>query len=959
MANIPIIHRMRQRRAIESQSLFLVAAPRAGAAALRTLLIGADRTATLDMAGRQRFEATLAAHRRADSDRLMAADASPELAEALRHAIATGLCDIRGRAIDSARLVDHSGVMALRIPFLAAAFPESQFVYLYHEPRQHIPRILDAWRSGRFVTYHGLPGWDGPPWSLPLFPGWQALRGHSLAQIALAQWTALTSQILSDLAELPAERWCALSYDDLAADPRGTLRDLGRFTGLHWRRPPEYVPALLRAPLADPELPMVLALAAETAQQAYAFVRAHHPDRQLHLLDPGMRRGERVRIFSPGVSRAVAATSLVAALFASAGRAPVARAAGFSVTNVNDAGPGSLRQAIDDANNAAGADVITFQPGITGTITITSGQLVISDTVDIQGPGANILSVSGNDTSRVFYLYNSSASIDVAISGLTITGGDDTSNSNPGGAGIFNGNEKLTLDNVTISGNTSDGLGGAVLASGTEMELAVHDSIISGNTADAGGGGVAIGISGGPLVIQNTTIVSNTTTSGFGGGVYFSGVLSDTVIESSTISGNTAYISGGGVAVGVVGGPLAMRNTAIVSNTATSGQGGGIYFSGVLSDTVIESSTISGNTSDGCGGGVYIGQTIGGTQTISETTISGNTSACLGGGIFIDTVGTPFTIERSTISGNSAQVGGGIYLYALSNNPFVIENSTISGNRATDAVGGGIYFYNAYDAMTIRHSTIAGNTAAISGGGVFGGGAPATISHTIIADNSAAINKDLDNAPGAGFNASFSLVELPGTAVITNTGGTLLNQDPQLGPLAENGGPTRTQLPAAASPAINAGNPAFAPPPAADQRGLARVSNGRIDIGAVERVLVGGTLSLTVTALTVNESAITATLQITRTGGDSAASVKYATADGSAVAGQDYSATSGTVSWASGDTSPKTISIPIINDVLGEPNQTFTVTLSDAQGAALGANASATVTIAINDLDVFLPVIRR
>src|SRR5262249_31047398 len=152
-----------------------------------------------------------------------------------------------------------------------------------------------------------------------------------------------------------------------------------------------------------------------------------------------------------------------------------------------------------------------------------------------------------------------------------------------------------------------------------------------------------------------------------------------------------------------------------------------------------------------------------------------------------------------------------------------------------------------------------------------------------------------------------------------------------------NGGPTRTQLPAASSPAVNAGNPAFAPPPAADQRGLARVSDGRIDIGAVERPLLRGTLNLNVTALIVNEAAITATLQITRTGGsDGAASVKFATADGSAVAGQDYTATSGTLSWADGDASPRTISIPITNDILGEPNQTFTVTLSDAQGAALG-----------------------
>src|SRR5205085_3631213 len=70
-----------------------------------------------------------------------------------------------------------------------------------------------------------------------------------------------------------------------------------------------------------------------------------------------------------------------------------AEAATFTVTNLNDSGPGSLRQAIDDANGAGGPDVITFQAGLTGTITLTSGQLDLYDSVDIQGPGASAITV--------------------------------------------------------------------------------------------------------------------------------------------------------------------------------------------------------------------------------------------------------------------------------------------------------------------------------------------------------------------------------------------------------------------------------------------------------------------------------------------------------------------------------------------------------------------------------------
>src|SRR5580704_19266869 len=74
----------------------------------------------------------------------------------------------------------------------------------------------------------------------------------------------------------------------------------------------------------------------------------------------------------------------------------------FTVTNLADSGPGSLRQAILDANARPGPDAIDFAPGLRGTILLTSGALTITDSLAINGPGAGWLAVSGNHASRVF-----------------------------------------------------------------------------------------------------------------------------------------------------------------------------------------------------------------------------------------------------------------------------------------------------------------------------------------------------------------------------------------------------------------------------------------------------------------------------------------------------------------------------------------------------------------------------
>src|ERR1017187_1300275 len=118
----------------------------------------------------------------------------------------------------------------------------------------------------------------------------------------------------------------------------------------------------------------------------------------------------------------------------------------WAVSNILDSGPGSLRQAVLDAN-AGGGGTITF-PNVTGTITLTSGELVISATnLNIVGPGPTNVSISGNQASGVFYV---NAGVTGSLSGLTIENG---SAQRPGG-GIYNmGN--LTFTNCVISGNSS------------------------------------------------------------------------------------------------------------------------------------------------------------------------------------------------------------------------------------------------------------------------------------------------------------------------------------------------------------------------------------------------------------------------------------------------------------------------------------------------------------------------
>jgi hypothetical protein len=446
------------------------------------------------------------------------------------------------------------------------------------------------------------------------------------------------------------------------------------------------------------------------------------------------------------------------------------------VTNTNDSGPGSLRQALVDANDGDTIDAT----GVSGTILLTSGELEITHGVTINGPGAGNLAVNGNATFRVFE--NLVSQSVVTISGFTITNGLPADVN--GGGGILNhGGLTLTESSVVsnVAGfNLSTSNGGGI--SNTDgATLTVIGSTIDGNYGGCRGGGIYA--SNAQVMVMNSTISGNWTSqraqcAGVGGGIFYSGGGGRLTVMNTVISGNSA-VYGGGIA-----GDLPFGTT-----------------------TTITDSTISGNVAqwggvcDFCGSGGGISNIPGQTLTVTNTTINNNGALADGGGI-------------------------------SNNGNLVVTNSTLTGNSVVGGGGAGGGISNGGN-LAVTNSTLSGNSAVFGGSGIHNFQATAQIGNTILAagESGGTILNDGGTVTSLGYN----LASDDGGAVLTAPGDQI-NTDPMLGPLQDNGGLTFTHALLPSSPAINAGDPTFTPPPDYDQRGpgFDRVVNGRIDIGSVE-----------------------------------------------------------------------------------------------------------------------------
>jgi hypothetical protein len=401
-----------------------------------------------------------------------------------------------------------------------------------------------------------------------------------------------------------------------------------------------------------------------------------------------------------------------------------AYAATITVTNTNDSGPGSLRQALRDANDN---DTITF--AVTGTITLISGGLPVSKNLAIVGPGAEQLSIDGNQALLVLGVFPEKTA---AISGLTIRNAE---------AGIWN-----------------FGM------------LAVSDCVLSDHSA--------VGLSNSGILTVNNCVISHNSGNGlFNDHAILS--VSDCVITANSYSGIYNYNEHG---------PSSSVQRGNDRRDLKKIDG---PFPG---DVTIANTIVSDNSEHG----VYHD---GGFVTILNSRLTGNSAGAAldGGGIRSGSFKTP----------------GGI----------IVINCTISGNSATDpdyGYGGGI----SANSVTVTNSTVTANSATICGG-VCGG--TVEIGNTILNANASG------NIDGTVTSHGYNISSDDGGGVLTGPGDQI-NTDPLLGPLQDNGGATLTHLPLLGSPAIDAGDPNFTPPPSHDQRGSCfyRVFGRRIDIGSVE-----------------------------------------------------------------------------------------------------------------------------
>ncbi|HMF18494.1 MAG TPA: hypothetical protein VKE98_14890, partial [Gemmataceae bacterium] len=362
----------------------------------------------------------------------------------------------------------------------------------------------------------------------------------------------------------------------------------------------------------------------------------------------------------------------------------------FTVMNLNDSGDGSFRDAISKADMNPGPDIVQF--GLTGTIMLKSGPPTITDSVTITGPGANLLTIDGNNATRVLNVVG--LMTNVSVSGLTIADGHTRL-----GGGLYVGvGSHVTLSQVTFAGNNAvsatggNVLGGAIFNLGTISinqcnfqnnqatgtgawpaqggaiynlgHLTVSASTFQGNKAVGGSNAVGslfnilVGTAAGGAIANATGGVASITT-----GTSFTG--NQATGGSNNVGGMSPGAVGlglGGAIVNELGGMLSVSNGTFTNNTAQGGAGnhtGG----GTLASLGLV----------GVGGGGGIANVLGSSATISGSTFTGNQA--LGGVGNSGNLG-PFFV------GSGIGGGAGNFLAHL-----VLNSDTFQSNIAQGASG--------------------------------------------------------------------------------------------------------------------------------------------------------------------------------------------------------------------------------------------------------------------------------
>ena len=559
----------------------------------------------------------------------------------------------------------------------------------------------------------------------------------------------------------------------------------------------------------------------------------------------------------------LAGVVLTGPLALSAAPAPLWRAAplSFVVTttaDAHDAHPGDGRCADREGRctlRAATEEAVAQPPGTAvsiavpaGTYRLTLGSLDFEGgPVSMTGAGAHATVIEATGKFRVVEVGSAATA---TVSGVTITRGRPGDGSY--GGGTFNAGHLLISDSIVTANRATAG-GGVANAGGTVI---VSHSDVTGNRAPFyGGGGIqngGIGNVAGTVEVIASTVAGNIS-GGDGGGIlngqngHPGGAGRPAARVRSACSWIPRCAGSARPAMAAPGPPAPPGLRLIVTASRISGNTGTNSGAGIANDggtAVVTGSTLSGNRADQSPGGAIANY---GPITLSHDTLSGNLAA-YGGALEAAYAGTPGqqVVLESTLAGNKALAGGAI---DDATDTLYVTASTLAGNSAD--LGGGIEVEGA-SFVYLSSSTLTGNTARSGTGGAIdtyacGGG---LVSYTTIAGNSSGLNLPCSNlevtgsiiassAPGpncagaapheaAGYNLD------TGVSCAFARPTDMTAADPQLGPLAANGGPTLTRAPGSGSPAIDHGGTRATGCPAADQRGVPRPQGPACDIGAVE-----------------------------------------------------------------------------------------------------------------------------
>lgn len=403
----------------------------------------------------------------------------------------------------------------------------------------------------------------------------------------------------------------------------------------------------------------------------------------------------------------------------------------LAVINALDSGSGSLRQAVIDANSIPGADTIVFAKSV-HKITLTSGELTVADDLEIAGPGARKLTISGNHASRIFDIQSGA---NVSIADLTVADGlaNGAAPVYPScGGGILNlGN--LTLESVVVDGNTAVG----------DPNVIVAGSAIFNSLGGALGGGIE---NFGTLQVVDCTISNNQALgadnadgsqlpfpsfpgNALGGGI---GSFSVVSVSGSTFEGNLALAGDGGIGpfAGIGGGGAIVNDSSLTVDGSVFRDNAAIGGSDTLSPS---------HNGHALGGGIMSGTLLAllgagsASLTVSDSTFTRNLAHGGNDNVVIDAF-----VPLSEMPDNG--YGGGILVYqgsATISGTTVTRNQAIGGKgygvngEGSLGVGGGIFFYNFVGGVTasVENSTITDNDAiggageaGVKGGKGLGGG---------------------------------------------------------------------------------------------------------------------------------------------------------------------------------------------------------------------------------------------